>query len=280
MIMRARALAGLFLLTPVIVSAPIRAQAPALPPIAMAPDSALIGLARRYQDAGDTASANVAIRKSVDAPGLSEAALATRLAAAIAVVMNHGTPEGLAAAERLSVRLDRLSGAVTSQKIAGHQHLLADYSALDNDEQIFTHASRILAFVPKLHSTERQQAADAISAAYASLARVAGDRAQTSHALEILHQGLAASADLPTVATELNTVLARYGQIGHSGPPIQARYWFNAPAGTTRLTPGSAVTMIEFTAHWCGPCRKSYPAIDRLQRKYGHHMACRPCSPP
>ncbi|HXC24358.1 MAG TPA: thioredoxin domain-containing protein, partial [Gemmatimonadaceae bacterium] len=185
--------------------------------------------------------------------------------------MNHGTPEGLAAAERLAVRLDHLSDAVTAQKIAGHQHLLADYRALDNDEQIFTHASRILRLVPALNSAERQQAADAIASAYSSLARVAGDRAQTPHALSILHEGIAASPDLPSVVTELTTVLARYEQVGHPGAPIDAQYWFNAPAGTTQFTPGGAVTLVEFTAHWCGPCRKSYPAIDRLQHKYGTH---------
>ncbi|HXC26255.1 MAG TPA: hypothetical protein VNU46_10105, partial [Gemmatimonadaceae bacterium] len=84
MTMRARALAGLFLLTPVLASVPVLAQAPAqalvLPSIAATPDSALIGLARRYQDAGDTATASAAIRKSLGAPGLSEAELATRLA--------------------------------------------------------------------------------------------------------------------------------------------------------------------------------------------------------
>src|ERR1017187_7225545 len=29
-----------------------------------------------------------------------------------------------------------------------------------------------------------------------------------------------------------------------------------------------AVTLVEFTAHWCGPCRESYPGIDRLRERF------------
>ena len=248
---------------------PAFAQSPALPPITAVPDTALIGLAKQYLQAGDTATASAAIRKSVDAPGLSERERATRLAAAIGVVMNHGTPEGLAAAERLARRLDRLSRAVTPQKIAGHNHLLSDYRALDNDERIFAHASRILALVPALKSDARKGSADAITSAYASLARVYGDRAQAVHAIAILDTGIRAAADLPSVVTELHSVRARYEHIGRLGPAIEGQYWFNAPAGTTKFAPSGVVKMIEFTAHWCGPCRKSYPAVARLQRKYG-----------
>ena len=30
-----------------------------------------------------------------------------------------------------------------------------------------------------------------------------------------------------------------------------------------------AVTLLEFTAHWCGPCRESYPGINRLRQQFG-----------
>jgi thiol-disulfide isomerase/thioredoxin len=29
------------------------------------------------------------------------------------------------------------------------------------------------------------------------------------------------------------------------------------------------VTLLEFTAHWCGPCKESYPGVKRLLSKYG-----------
>jgi len=29
------------------------------------------------------------------------------------------------------------------------------------------------------------------------------------------------------------------------------------------------VTWLQFTAHWCGPCREAYPAAVRLQKQFG-----------
>lgn len=37
---------------------------------------------------------------------------------------------------------------------------------------------------------------------------------------------------------------------------------------TVAYDPVGHVTLVQFTAHWCGPCRKSYPAMTRLQAKY------------
>jgi thiol-disulfide isomerase/thioredoxin len=210
-----------------------------------------------------------AILDSANAPGLSEMARAVKLAAAIPVLMNHGTPDGLAAAERVLSRMDSLSSAVTVQKIIGHQHLLKYYRAVDNDGQIYKHASRILALAPKLNAEERQQDETAIIAAYTSLAAVYGDQARADRAVTLLRRGIAALASLPNAKAALDPVLTRYAQVGKRGAVIQAQHWFNIPSGKTRYTPDGAVTLVEFTAHWCGPCRKSYPAVARLQHAYG-----------
>jgi thiol-disulfide isomerase/thioredoxin len=31
-----------------------------------------------------------------------------------------------------------------------------------------------------------------------------------------------------------------------------------------------AVTLLEFTAHWCGPCKESYPGIQRLRKRFAN----------
>jgi thiol-disulfide isomerase/thioredoxin len=57
--------------------------------------------------------------------------------------------------------------------------------------------------------------------------------------------------------------------VGTPAAPIKAPVWLNAPDGTTEMPMTGHVTLLEFTAHWCGPCRESYPGINRLREKYG-----------
>jgi thiol-disulfide isomerase/thioredoxin len=63
-------------------------------------------------------------------------------------------------------------------------------------------------------------------------------------------------------------VRERYALVGTTAVPIVAKYWLNAPSGTTTYVPKGNVTLLEFSAHWCGPCRKSYPAIAALQEQF------------
>ena len=53
------------------------------------------------------------------------------------------------------------------------------------------------------------------------------------------------------------------------GAAITAPTWFNGPASKSLDLAAGKVTLLEFTAHWCGPCRESYPGINRLRAKYG-----------
>jgi thiol-disulfide isomerase/thioredoxin len=66
----------------------------------------------------------------------------------------------------------------------------------------------------------------------------------------------------------VDPVIARYALVGTAAGPITAPRWLNAPANSTIAMPG-AVTLLEFTAHWCGPCKESYPGVKRLLAKYG-----------
>jgi hypothetical protein len=57
----------------------------------------------------------------------------------------------------------------------------------------------------------------------------------------------------------------RNALVGQAAPSIAATHWLNAPPGTSAfpLADGT-VRLIEFTAHWCTPCKASYPPLQAL----------------
>jgi thiol-disulfide isomerase/thioredoxin len=55
--------------------------------------------------------------------------------------------------------------------------------------------------------------------------------------------------------------------IGKPAPAVSAPVWLNRSA-TAPLTVEGKVTMLQFTAHWCGPCKESYPGMKRLEERF------------
>lgn len=53
--------------------------------------------------------------------------------------------------------------------------------------------------------------------------------------------------------------------VGDKAPSLAKVTWMKG----TAVEPGTAVTVVEFWATWCGPCRKSIPHLTELQKKYG-----------
>jgi thiol-disulfide isomerase/thioredoxin len=67
----------------------------------------------------------------------------------------------------------------------------------------------------------------------------------------------------------LTPAIERYSLVGTAAAPILAPRWLNAPSDMREMPMDGAVTLLEFTAHWCGPCRESYPGVNRLRGQFG-----------
>jgi thiol-disulfide isomerase/thioredoxin len=76
-------------------------------------------------------------------------------------------------------------------------------------------------------------------------------------------------ADVPRVDEMIRPSIERYSLVGTPAAAIRAAHWLNAPDGTKEMPMTGAVTLLEFTAHWCGPCRESYPGVNRLRQQFG-----------
>jgi thiol-disulfide isomerase/thioredoxin len=87
-------------------------------------------------------------------------------------------------------------------------------------------------------------------------------------ALELLDRGLKDLADLKNATGYISSAQPRYRLVGTPGAAITAPRWLNL-SDTSRVEMAGHVTLLEFTAHWCGPCKESYPGIKRLLAKYG-----------
>jgi thiol-disulfide isomerase/thioredoxin len=76
--------------------------------------------------------------------------------------------------------------------------------------------------------------------------------------------------DVPAdvITRSVQPEIERLQLVGTAAAPLTAPQWLNMPAGTTRLDLKGKVTLLEFSAHWCIPCKESYPGVNRLLAKY------------
>ncbi len=133
-----------------------------------------------------------------------------------------------------------------------------------------------LATAPVAAQTQRPPASttspQGILTAEVDRARALGDAGHADSALAILASIPLRHPDIArgTVDRRIAVDLTRYRLVGQSAPPIEASHWLNAPPGTQRMgpTPGR-ITLIHFTAHWCGTCRPSYAVIDSVVAQFG-----------
>lgn len=236
----------------------------------------LLDLAALAMEVGYDDEAVAAVHKRLREPGLTDRERADALNAMIGVYTRADTAK-LDEAERYLRRLDALPGSLADRKLAGHATLNSEYRYLDFDSRIRRHSLAIIKLGRNMKlvgapvgPVKLNPATFPVVTAYTDMAEVYGDFGKSDSALAILDQ---ASRDHPELSSYvvdnlLKPERARFALIGTHAVPISADHWINAPAGTRTIDPTGHVTVLEFTAHWCLPCRNSYPGLIAMAKRF------------
>ena len=235
------------------------------------PAAALPALAELHAEAQQLDAAKQAIARALAAPGADAPAKAATLVTGVRILSRQIRQPGvLNQAEAWVDELERLPASFVRERIEAHGILNGYYRADDIDAGIIRHSTRLIQLNAGLPAEQRSpQITNTIMAAYANLAEAWAGQEQTAEALDLLRRAPVDMPGVEGVAERLAPTIERYELVGKPAAAIEAPAWLNAPAGTTKMEMAGGVTWLQFTAHWCGPCREAYPAAVRLQKQFG-----------
>jgi thiol-disulfide isomerase/thioredoxin len=231
----------------------------------------LPALADLYTEAGQPDRAKLALDRGLAATDASTADRAAILTQAVRSGLREPKSAGRnARLESYVDELDALPDSVFDQKFAAHNAMNNYYRGDDIDAGIISHSTWMIdaskTFTPEM----RKRLGLNIASAYANMAEAWAGQGMTDKAIALLRQAQADWKDIPRADDGyFSPIIERLELVGTAGAPISASRWLNMPAGTTTIEMPGAVTLLEFTAHWCGPCKESYPGLKRLLAKYG-----------
>lgn len=191
-------------------------------------------------------------------------------------------------AEAIVRSIDALPDSQLVTKISAHAAMLGRYEYADIDEGIRLHAGPLLSLsrraietraFPMTSARPAQGTRPAVPSfdpaysymtrAYSSLARAAGDYLHADSALMIIEQGEREIGDrYPYARESLERQAGMYRLVGTPAAAVDGKWWVNAPNGSVVRPGDGKITVVQFTAHWCVPCKKSYPPMLRLITKY------------
>jgi len=240
----------------------------------MAP-SGIAALAEVYSDIGDaprTAELVDAVRKH---PNASKTDIASVGLLEIMTVLREPKSDARnARLETMVDALDTLGPAAFEQQFTAHSRMNGYYRADDIDAGIIKHSTWLIKAGETCTPADRLKLGLTIASAHVNMAEAWAGQGMTDKALALLRDGVKNYGDISagrgsTAADVYFTPeIERLELVGKPAPSITAPVWLNGPANNELKMTGY-VTLLEFTAHWCGPCRESYPGIDRLRARYG-----------
>jgi thiol-disulfide isomerase/thioredoxin len=225
------------------------------------PVSGLRALADYFTFIGDTAGGRATLKRALAAKDLPPRDRVAILNQAIAreIAAASGYFGMLTGAERYVTELDALPDSFAEFKIRAHQTMLGRYEYLDVALGIQQHAKALLSLAKATGNT------GVLTGAYLGLARASADMLHPDSALRILDNAERERGPTPQFAE----FRYRYALIGTKAAPVTGQWWVNSSNPAERVEPGNGkVTLIEFTAHWCGPCKNSYPGLIELASRF------------
>ncbi|MGD8277233.1 MAG: TlpA disulfide reductase family protein [Gemmatimonadota bacterium] len=238
--------------------------------LAKADPADLAPLVELYTVAGQPELAQKALDRALGAKDLTDAQRADVLLQAVLAGLRE--PKSDVRNARLETyvdQLDKLPATTFDQKFNAHARMEGYYRGDDIDAGIIKHANWMIDAARSFTPEQRKQYGRTVVNAHVNMAEAWAGQGMNDRALELLASAKKDWADMPHIDEAVDPTLARYELIGKPGAAIEAPRWFNVPEGTETLPMTGAVTLLEFTAHWCGPCRESYPGVKRLLERFG-----------
>jgi thiol-disulfide isomerase/thioredoxin len=184
-----------------------------------------------------------------------------------------------AAIEALIDRLDALGPQAFDHQLTAHSRMNGFYRGDDIDAGIIKHSTWIINASKTFTPEQRTKLGSTVVSAHVNMAQAWAGQGMNEKALALLDEAdknwggieLPARPGTPTRYLRdlyIKSEVERLKLVGTPAAAIKAPVWFNGQPSNEIAMPGS-VTLLEFTAHWCGPCRESYPGVNRLRAKYG-----------
>ncbi|MBL0170577.1 MAG: redoxin domain-containing protein [Gemmatimonadaceae bacterium] len=226
----------------------------------------LAALGALYTFVGDTANARRAVERGLSAPGVAPRERGSAYLQAIS--MANRAADAFAGyvvrAEELVKLVDAFPDSLVELKLRAHSTMLGQYEYADHDDGIRYHATIVRELGRRTKNTQ------SILQAYESLARTAADYLHPDSALMILDDAEKELGAAANVKESLGAMRARYMLVGTKATPVVGEHWLNAPDQPGAADVGNGkVTLVQFTAHWCAPCRNSYPGMLELSKYFG-----------
>jgi len=230
----------------------------------------LAPLIELYTAAGEPELAKKALDRALTLKGMTDAERADVLLQAVMTGLRE--PKSDVRNARLETyvdQLDKLTDPSTfDQRFMAHARMGGYYRGDDIDAGIIKHSTWMIEASKSFTPEQRKKYGATVVSAHVNMAEAWAGQGMNDQALELLRSAKKDWADMPNVDRMVDPTTARYELVGRPGAAIEAPRWFNMPEGTTTLAMPGAVTLLEFTAHWCGPCKESYPGIGRLLARF------------